>query len=215
MTRFRSFVRRMSTGRRVLAATGQMAHAELKRVDMIESSGPRSLSRWLYSLYWWAIVLGVSFLPTSHEEATIYFPAMLTLGVAWLLAMAAYAFMLSGADYSMARPRGVIDAFLRALANRQVTLPDGADDHEAIAEADRLMEEEIPSLLPVVLLRIFEWLAMRAAVVAVLGLCGLLVGPHLADFRWFDGWSHVSGVIALAAPLALLLVVSLTLPFIT
>jgi len=182
---------------------------------MIQSPSPRGLSRWLYSLCWWALVIGVAFLPTSHEEAVIFFPAMLTLGAAWLLAMGAYVFMLSGADYSMVRPRGVIGLFFRALAERHLDLPEGADNPDAIAEADRTLEEELPALLPIALLGIFEWLALRAAVVAGLGLSGVLVGPYLADHRWLHGWSPVAALIALAAPLALLLLASLTLPFIT
>jgi len=159
--------------------------------------------------------LAVAFLPTSHEEAAILFPAVLTLSGAWLLAMPAYSLAISNADYSIARPRGALRKFLEAIRAKGLELPPELSDEGDVGVISAAFDEVIPAFIPVTLLDIQAWVAFRALLLACLGILGVLVGPPLSDVHWPGGWSPVVLFIAPSIPFALVLLVSLLMPFIT
>lgn len=213
---WRGFKLRMTLGPRMLSASAALAHEHLHAVGLIEDRRPAGFTRIILRLLWVAAVVGVCFVPTTSEEVTVYFPAILTLGATWLLAMPAYALAIAKSEnFGEIRLHGVAAKFFEALQRQQIVLPHDLTSESTTQEADTLLQEAAPALFPAMFGQMFCWVAFRALTLCVFGVIGLVAGPLLVGAHWIRGWSPVAVVIALPAPALCIVLGSLLVPFIT
>ncbi len=129
--------------------------------------------------------------------------------------MPGYAREATASDLSLVRVRpGFWRAFLTELERQRVDLPEGAAGEEAEREADVTFDHLLPAVIPAASVEVVMWLSTRVAIVAVVGLVGLIAGPFLARVHWLHGWSPVALLYALPAVWAILAVVSLVFPIV-
>jgi hypothetical protein len=195
-------------------AIGMVGKPALERAGMLQTSPKqRGILEWSYWAFWWVIAIGVAVLPTYRDEPLFYFPAVLALSVAWLVTMPSYSQAISTTDFGLLRPpKGTWARLIEAIQKQRIEVPDVLRTDESQAAMDAIAPTAVPAVLPVVLLQWFRWLTLRAIVVALIGMVGLLVGPSLAAVHWWRGWSPVSFLYALSAPWVAVLVVSLLIP---
>ena len=209
----RRYLGRMNRSLQMAIAFGIVLRRPLETAGVLSQEVPRDIFDEAYRLYWWLVFVIVFVLPTYPEEPFFYFPAILALAVAWVLAMHQYGQSLLSADFEVLRPPpGSWATLVKAIQSRRVEVPPEVTSDQAAAEVDATLLGVVPSVTPLVLLQIIYKLSARAIAVAVVGLVGLLVGPLLAHVHWLLGWSPVALLYAVTAPWAALLLVSLILP---
>lgn len=208
------FVARMRRDLAISLAIGEVGKPALARAGMLKTSPTHwGILEVSYLVGWWLIALGVAVFPNYKDEPLFYFPAIVALSVAWLVTMALYSQTLGTTDFSLLRPpMGNWGRLLEAMQKRRVEVPDVLRTDESKAEMDSIVPTAVPAVMPVVLLEWFRWLAVRAVLVALIGMIGVLVGPSLAGVHWWRGWSPVSFLYALSAPWVAILVGSLLIP---
>jgi len=206
----------MALGPRVLSASAAVANEHLHAVGLLEERRPAGFTRVVLRCSWFVVVMGVCFIPTTSEELTVFFPAILTLGASWLLAMPAYALALSRSEhFGEIRLRGVVRKFFEAVQRQQIALPADLTQESTTEEADALLQEAVPVLFPAMFSQMFRWVAFRALTLCVFGVVGLVVGPPLAGVHWVRGWSPVAALVAIPVPALGIVLGSLLIPFIT
>jgi hypothetical protein len=127
--------------------------------------------------------------------------------------MALYSQTIATTDFSLLRPpKGIWGQLIEELLKRRVEVPDDLRTDESRATIDAIAPTAFPAVMPVVLLGWFRWFTIRAVVVALIGMFGLLAGPSLAGIHWWRGWSPVSFFYALSAPWVAVLLASLLIP---
>lgn len=208
------FVARMRRDLAISLAIGEVGKPALERAGMLKTSPTHwGILEVSYLVGWWLIALGVAVFPNYKDEPLFYFPAIVALSVAWLVTMALYSQTLGTTDFSLLRPpRGTWGRLLEAMQKRRVEVPDVLRTDESKAEMDSIVPTAVPAVMPVVLLEWFRWLTVRAVLVALIGMIGVLVGPSLAGVHWWRGWSPVSFLYAVSAPWVAILVGSLLIP---
>jgi hypothetical protein len=206
----------MTLGSRLFSALAELAHDHLHAVGILEDRRPAGFTRVMLRFAWCSVVVGVCFIPTTSEELTVFFPAILTLGATWLLAMPAYAMSLSRSDgFAGIRLHGVVARFFQAVQRQQIVLPQEATGESSTRDTEALLQALAPALLPAVFAQMFRWTAFRALTLCVFGVIGLVVSPLLAGVHWARGWSPVAVLIAIPTPALVIVVGSLLVPFIT
>lgn len=187
----------------------------LKKSGLVEDPSKPGVLEWSYRIYLligFAIVLVI---PTYPEEPLIYFPALLLLAGAWLLTMPLSSAGMSAAAFARLRPpKGSWRVFTDALRAERIELPPETVGEEVENAMDELLPRAIPVVAPVAVVKMLRLLALRAAFVGAVGLIGILAGPALAQVHWWRGWSPVSILYGISAPVALFLLTSLLIPFI-
>lgn len=214
---WRATAPRLPVGMHTQLVIAEMSVPELARAGLIQTTGRRGFLGRVYQVYWWVVVVAVLLVPTQPDVTSFYFPAVVGLAAAWLFAMPAYAQSLlsSWADFSALRASPtLLSDFIQRLKARPIKLPVALTDDAEVAKASAMFSEELPSLIPGVLLAIVASLSSRAVAVGVLGVFGMLVGPWLASIHvlWLRGWSPVAALYALSAPVIPLLLGSILVP---
>ncbi len=210
----RERLKRLQLGAAVAAAMGRLGAQEMLKAGVLEPAGPTGILEWLYRVYFALVFVVVVLLPTYPEEPFFYFPAILALASAWLLAMPMYGQALLATDFTALRPSsGLWSAFLQAI-EKHVPVPSELKEKEVMATMETLVPKAVPSLIPVAVLQLGYRLAWRATLVGLVGVIGVLLGPTLARLHWWRGWSPVSFLYAVSMPATILLLVSLIGPMI-
>jgi len=197
---------------RTLIAIVKLAASELDRVGLLEPQRRiTSITHLLYLSYWWAAAIVVALLPTWSGEAVIYFGAVLALAAAWLVATPQLGAGMLASNVAGLKPgKGAWDRIRAAFEKERVRLPElSADEERQLVD---FLEMQVPQLTPIALLQLVLKIALMAVKLALVGVIGLLIGPRLAEVHWWHGWSPVSALYGIAAPWALVLLVSLVIP---
>jgi hypothetical protein len=215
LARVLSFWQSFQRSAGLLRALVRVGTPALKKAGLLEEPSKAGVLDLVYRLYVVLAFVVVVLIPTYEEEPFIYFPAVLALSGAWLLTMPLYAAGLSGAAFSRLRPsKGAWRAFTAALEEERIVIPPDALGQEVEAAMDKFLPEAVPAVAPLAVLKMLRLLAIRAAFVGVIGIVGILAGPALARVHWWRGWSPVAVLYGVSAPLAVMLLMSLLLPFI-
>lgn len=210
-----SFWRRLARSWAMSRALARIGTPVLKQAGLIEERSKAGALEWAYRGYVIIGFGGVILIPTYREETLIYFPAILALSGAWLLTMPLYAANLTRTTFSRLRPpKGSWRILTEALELENLVLPPEAKGEEAEAAMDTLLPDAVPAVAPMAIWKMLRLLALRAAFIGVVGIVGILAGPALASVRIWHGWSPVSILFGVSAPLAGLLLISLLLPFV-
>ncbi len=186
----------------------------LQRAGLLEPSRQDVLTR-LYQIYWYVGFVVVLVLPSYPQEPFFVFPALLALAIAWLVAMPQLGQTFLTIDMSILRaPQGTLQSFVSAVRGAGIKLPAEADNPELARQVDAVWHELGPEYVRAGLMHIAKWLGFRFAYLGTVGMVGLFVGPALASVHvgWLRGWSPVSILYAVAAPVALFVLVALLVP---
>lgn len=200
----------------MLSAYADLAHEHLHAVGILEQRQPAGFTRIILRLLWFAAVVGVSFIPTTAAELTVFFPAVLTLGATWLVAMPAYAISLTRSErFTEIRLGGLVAKFFQAVQGQQIVLPPALASGSTTRDAEMLLQTAAPALFPAMFAQMFRWIAFRALTLCVFGVIGLVTGPILAGVHWVRGWSPVAALVGIPAPALVIVLGSLLIPFLT
>ncbi len=199
---------------RVSVAFAKVGIPALQTAGLLDERTKPDALEWLYRLYYGAGFIVVLFIPTYPTEALIYFPAILALSGAWLLAMPLYGAGLSSQAFAdLQPPRGAWRTLIVAFQKQRIPVPMEATKEDIDSAVDRALPQLIPAAVPAAMLKMLRLLALRASFVGVVGILGILAGPSLAQIHLWHEWSPVAILLALSAPLAVLLLMSLLVPF--
>lgn len=164
---------------------------------------------------WWVVFLIGLILPTYSPEPFVVFPAVLALAVVWLFGMAQFTHTLLGADLRDVKltPAGW-KVLVQSYRDAGIPLPDDAMTDESALAASKELEGSLPSLARKSVLDWTALAAIQAILAGVVAMVGLLVGPTLADVRWWHGWSPVAVLYGVSLPTGLSLLFFGLVPFI-